>query len=109
MRRKCEAAAVPDAGAKLLSFQRFRAAAGARGGARKHVMRDVRRRQMLWRGASPARTARRDVGERTLRHRVTPPAVGRCPPPRRAELLDRANFHKYNFFVIVRQRASRED
>src|SRR5215472_12375409 len=35
--------------------------------------------------------------------------VGRCPPPAVVELLDRANFHEYNFFAIVRQRASRED
>src|SRR6516225_8970229 len=31
MRRKCEVDAVPGAAAKLLSFQRFRAAPGARG------------------------------------------------------------------------------
>src|SRR5215831_17039360 len=129
MRRKCEVDAVPDAATKLLSFRRFRAAAGAqgaphrcapgrlplgaRGRARKHVVRDAwAARANATRGLSSSMafsTARHDVGGRTLRHRVTPLAVGRCPPPRRAELLDRANFHKYNFFVIVRQRASRED
>src|SRR5262249_10497979 len=57
MRRKCEVGAVPDAAAKLLSLQQFRAAASARGAphrcapgrspwgatgrARKHVVRDV--------------------------------------------------------------------
>src|SRR5262249_49307231 len=42
MRRKCEAGALPGAAAKILSFQRFRAAAGARGAPRIDARRDAR-------------------------------------------------------------------
>src|SRR5262249_7544236 len=55
----------------------------------------------------PARSARsRQANAAASSHAA---GGGAVPTAAAAELLDRANFHEYNFFVIVRQRTSRED